>query len=194
MFFDYNSNNSIEHFYFVVDNKKKTMHVIDSVVLGVLWSGLIIWGYLINLRPRICKYNLLQSKRPNLLSRIRGGNKNPKILISLWNLFHVYIYICVSFTLLLCFPQRWIEIMIGLLIISFVFEVIEIPFRQQDWTDMIYNFAGILAGFSINHACTMSHPQEAPDKNRWTVWLLLVLLILGVFWIWRVLRDRDTKS
>jgi len=83
--------------------------------------------------------------------------------------------------------------MVGLLILGFVFEVIEVPFRQQDWTDLIYNFVGILAGISIYYVCTISlHPGYPHEgENRWAVWLLLLILVLGVFWTWRVLRDKN---
>lgn len=166
------------------------MNTIDFIVLSVLWSGLVIWGYLINLKPGIGKFNIWQSKHANVLSKVRGKNKSPKILMSLWNLFHVYIYICISFTLLLWSPQRWIEIMVGLLILSVVFEIIEIPFRQQDWTDVIYNFVGILGGTFIYYKIQ----REQANDYQWTAWLLFILLILGVFWMWRILRDSRKSS
>lgn len=91
-----------------------------------------------NRNPAFFTYHLLQSSKPNLFSLFRGVKKDPRIVVSLWNLFHVYIYLCLSFTLFLSFPQRRIEVGIGLLVFGLLFERVEMTVGVHDWTDILY--------------------------------------------------------
>lgn len=152
-------------------------------LLILLWVGLLTWGYVINVDPVVHHYNVLESKQPHpILSRLRGSKKSPRMLVSLWNLFHVYIYICVTFTLCVAFPHRWVEVVVGLFFTGIVFEILEIPFGCHDWTDVLYNSTGILLGVLLWTTCVRRHPRHrVATRHERVARLLFLLLFLGVF-------------
>ena len=156
-------------------------------LLGALWAVLVAWGYVINVDPRVHSWNMLESDCPHpLLLRLRGRKKSRRMIVSIWNLFHAYIYLCVAFTLCVAYPPRDVgKIVLGLVAFGAAFEVVEIPFGVHDWTDVLYNSAGIALGVLLSRACVSPRERHLLSDQRSRVLRLLgLLLLLGVFRLW----------